>query len=157
MVEKVIFLEVPSKDLIHAGKDFFGRDLFLEKAAYKAWLDLKETAKIDQVELFIVSGFRSYEYQQKIIDRKLANGQTLDEITKVNALPGQSEHHTGRAIDLTTTNEKEVLTEEFEKTLAFKWLTKNAHKFGFVMSFPPNNKYGFIYEPWHWCYQNEEN
>ncbi|WP_150467362.1 D-alanyl-D-alanine carboxypeptidase family protein [Francisella sp. SYW-9] len=157
MVEKVIFLEAKESELVSAGKDFFGRDLFLEHATYKAWLTLKEAAKIDQVELFIVSGFRSYEYQQKIIDRKLANGQTLEQITKVNALPGQSEHHTGRAIDLTTADEKEVLTEEFEKTKAFKWLTKNASKFGFKMSFPPKNKYGFIYEPWHWCYQNEEN
>ncbi|ASG68296.1 D-alanyl-D-alanine carboxypeptidase [Francisella halioticida] len=154
MVEKIMFLEAKNTELILAGKDFFERDLFLEKATYNAWLTLQKAAKMNQVELYIVSGFRSYEYQQKIIDRKLASGQTLEQISKVNALPGQSEHHTGRAIDLTTTNEKEALTEEFEKTPAFKWLTENAHKFGFKMSFPPNNKYGFIYEPWHWCYQN---
>ena len=156
MVEKIIFLEAKSSELTLVGKDFFDRDLFLEKATYKAWLALQEAAKVDKIELFIVSGFRSYEYQQKIIDRKLANGQTLEQISKVNALAGQSEHHTGRAIDLTTIGEKEVLTENFEKTQAFKWLTANAYKFGFKMSFPPNNKYGFIYEPWHWCYQNEE-
>ena len=75
---------------------------------------------------------------------------------KVNALPGESEHHTGMAIDLTTGDEKEVLTESFEKTYAFEWLTENAYKYGFKLSFPRNNDYGFVYEPWHWCYHNEK-
>lgn len=155
MVKKITFSEAKPEDLISAGKDFFDRDLLLERNTYRAWLNLQQTAASDGVELFIVSGFRSYAYQQAIIDRKIAIGQTLEQISKVNALPGQSEHHTGRAVDLTTTGELEVLTEEFEKTNAFDWLTKNAKKFGFKMSFPRNNEYGFIYEPWHWCYQNE--
>lgn len=156
MVKKIIFPEEKEHELILAGKDFFARDLFLEKNTYKAWLALKQAASNDDVSLFIVSGFRSYEYQQKIIDRKLANGQTLEQIMKVNALPGESEHHTGKAIDLTTGDEKEVLTESFEKTYAFEWLTKNAHKYGFKLSFPRNNDYGFVYEPWHWCYHDEK-
>ena len=156
MVNKIIFPELAKDQLVLAGKDFFNRDLFLEKYTYQAWLNLQKSAKKSQIEVFIVSGFRSYQYQQNIIDRKLAQGLTLEEIVKVNALPGQSEHHTGRAIDLTTVGEKKVLTEGFEDTLAFKWLTKNASNFGFEMSFPRNNKYGFIYEPWHWCYKREE-
>ncbi|AIT08618.1 D-alanyl-D-alanine carboxypeptidase [Candidatus Francisella endociliophora] len=156
MVETISFLEAKAEDLVLAGKDFFDRDLLLEKNTYDAWIALKEAAKSDGIELFIVSGFRNYAYQQQIIDKKLAAGQTLEQISKVNALPGQSEHHTGRAIDLTTVGEKEVLTEEFENTMAFEWLTQNAGRFGFKMSFPRDNKYGFIYEPWHWCYQNEK-
>ncbi|AJI55314.1 M15 family metallopeptidase [Francisella philomiragia] len=156
MVKKIIFPEADKEDLTYVGEDFFCRDLFLEKTTYQAWLKLKQAAENEGVCLYIVSGFRSYEYQQKIIDRKLASGQTLEQIMKVNALPGESEHHTGRAIDLTTDDEKEVLTELFEDTLAFKWLSKNAHRFGFKMSFPRDNEYGYIYEPWHWCYQNEE-
>lgn len=156
MVRKINFSEAKQYELISVGKDFFDRDLLLEKNTYKAWLALKQAATNDGVSLFIVSGFRSYEYQQKIIDRKLASGQTLEQIMKVNALPGESEHHTGRAIDLTTGDEKEVLTESFEKTYAFEWLTKNAYKYGFKLSFPHNNDYGFVYEPWHWCYHNEK-
>ncbi|OEZ33819.1 D-alanyl-D-alanine carboxypeptidase [Francisella endosymbiont of Amblyomma maculatum] len=156
MVRKINFPEAKQHELISVGKDFFDRALFLEKNTYKAWLALKQAATNDGVSLFIVSGFRSYEYQQKIIDRKLASGQTLEQIMKVNALPGESEHHTGKAIDLTTGDEKEVLTESFEKTYAFEWLTKNAYKYGFKLSFPRNNDYGFVYEPWHWCYHNEK-
>lgn len=156
MVKKITFPEARPENLIGIGKDFFDRELFLEKGTYQAWLQLQASAANDGVSLFIVSGFRSYGYQQKIIDKKLASGQTLEQISKVNALPGQSEHHTGRALDLTTGNEKKVLTEAFEETSAFKWLMENALKFGFKMSFPRENKFGFIYEPWHWCYQNEQ-
>ena len=154
--KKTKFKQASQNKLILVGKDFFDRDVYLEINTYKAWLNLESAAKDDGVALYIVSGFRSYEYQQNIIDKKLAQGQTLQQISKVNALPGESEHHTGRAIDFTTDNEKEVLTENFEKTKAFKWLTDNAYKFGFTMSFPRNNKYGFIYEPWHWCYKHEK-
>lgn len=153
MVKRPIYKEANQKDLIFAGKDFFDRDLYLEKQTYNAWLKLKESALADSIALFIVSGFRSYDYQQNIINRKLANGQTLEQISKVNALVGESEHHTGCAIDFTTSNEKDVLTEDFENTKAFMWLNDNAHKFGFVMSFPRDNEYGFIYEPWHWCFK----
>jgi D-alanyl-D-alanine carboxypeptidase len=156
MVKKIHYPQAKNEELICAGKDFFDRDLFVEKNAYRAWLRLIKAAENDGISLFIVSAFRSYQYQQNIIDRKLASGQTLEQISKVNALVGQSEHHTGRALDLTSGDEKEVLTEAFEKTLAFKWLTKNAAKFGFKMSFPRDNEFGFIYEPWHWCYQNEQ-
>jgi len=40
----------------------------------------------------------------------------------------------------------------FGETDAFAWLKANAARFGFVMSFPLNNPWGFIYEPWHWCW-----
>ncbi|MDE4947136.1 D-alanyl-D-alanine carboxypeptidase family protein, partial [Francisella tularensis subsp. holarctica] len=76
MVRKIIFPEAQEHELISAGKDFFARDLLLEKNTYTAWLELKQAAIDDGISLFIVSGFISYEYQQKIIDRKLANGQT---------------------------------------------------------------------------------
>ena len=156
MVKRLIFKEALECELVLVGKDFFKRDLYLETNAHKAWLKMEQEARNDCVKLYIVSGFRSYAYQQTIIDRKLANGQSLEQISKVNALVGESEHHTGCAIDFTTDNEQEVLTESFENTQAFKWLSENAHKFGFVMSFPRDNQYGFIYEPWHWCYKNED-
>ncbi|AXA33921.1 M15 family metallopeptidase [Francisella adeliensis] len=153
MVKRPIYREASAQELVNAGKDFFDRDLYLEKQTHQAWLKLKEQASKDEVNLHIVSGFRSYDYQQNIINRKLANGQSIEQIFKVNALVGESEHHTGCAIDFTTGDEQEVLTENFENTQAFKWLTGNAYKFGFVMSFPRDNIYGFIYEPWHWCFK----
>ena len=103
----------------------------------------------------IVSAFRSVERQTEIVLRKLEEGLTLDEILCVSAPPGYSEHHTGRAIDVNA--QGLPLTAEFEKTTAFQWLVMNAARFGFVMSYPRLNKFGYVYEPWHWYFCGTEN
>jgi D-alanyl-D-alanine carboxypeptidase len=45
------------------------------------------------------------------------------------------------------------LEEDFEETPAFRWLSANAGRFGFVLSFPRDNPHDYVYEPWHWCYR----
>ena len=118
-----------------------------------AWDAMIKLAHKDEIDIKIVSSYRSIQYQANLIQKKLDQGQVLKDILKVNAAPGFSEHHTGRALDLTTNEETFVLTEDFENTKAFRWLVKNAQKFGFILSYPRANKHGYIYEPWHWCYQ----
>jgi len=108
-------------------------------------------ARSDSVEILMVSGFRSIEYQISLFEKKLAAGHSIDSILAVNAAPGFSEHHTGNAIDVGTPGAKH-LSEEFEGTEAFRWLLSNAHAFAFSMSYPRNNRHGFIYEPWHWAH-----
>ena len=56
----------------------------------------------------------------------------------------------GTAVDLTTTGLGGGL-DGFEKTPAFAWLLSNAYRYGFVLSYPPNNQY-YVFEPWHWRY-----
>ncbi|WP_116963412.1 D-alanyl-D-alanine carboxypeptidase family protein [Fastidiosibacter lacustris] len=152
--ELPFFDECDLHDLIDAGEDVFKRKVMMTKETYHAWQMMQKIAQREGVSLLIVSAFRSYTYQAKIIANKLAKGLSLNEILKVSALPGFSEHHTGRALDLTTDDEKQVLTQAFENTKAFQWLTQNAHKFNFYLSYSRNNSYGFIYEPWHWCYKS---
>ncbi len=101
----------------------------------------------------IVSAFRSVDRQAEIIRAKLAEGLSLDAVLCVSAPPGYSEHHSGRAIDVTTDEGAAPLEPEFEKTRAFRWLSKNAGQFGFALSFPADNPYGYDYEPWHWCFR----
>ena len=74
----------------------------------------------------------------------------VSDILSVNAAPGYSEHHTGRAIDIASPGSR-PLTEEFEDSAAFRWLERNAAGYGFSMSYPRDNPGGFIYEPWHWA------
>ena len=59
----------------------------------------------DGIVLEAISGYRSHDYQLGIFERKLARGQTVDEILAVNAAPGYSEHHGGRALDIGTPDE----------------------------------------------------
>lgn len=114
-----------------------------------AWRKMKQSAEGDGVQLLLVSGFRSIRHQADIIRRKLAAGQSIAAILAVNAAPGFSEHHTGRAVDIATPGTR-PLTEEFESSAAFGWLQANAGAFGFRMPYGRNNRFGFEYEPWHW-------
>jgi len=129
-----------------------GRELKLAPEAAAAWARLKGAAEEDHIELLLISGFRSYAHQRSIIERKLAAGDTLESILKVNAAPGFSEHHTGRAVDIGTPG-CPPLSEDFERTAAFGWLSRNAGPHGFRLSYPRQNPHGVIYEPWHWLFQ----
>jgi D-alanyl-D-alanine carboxypeptidase len=138
-------------ELVSIGLDIYGRYQKLAPNAASAWRKMKITAENNGAKLLVVSAFRSVAYQCQIIERKLAARQNIGEILRVSAAPGFSEHHTGRAIDLTAPNSK-PLTEEFDKTLEFDWLTRCAKDFGFAMTYPRGNKFGVIYEPWHWMF-----
>lgn len=135
--------------------DMFGRPTLLHPAVKKAWVKMKSSAILDNVDIQIISAFRSLDYQQQLILSKVDKGLLIDDILKVNVLPGYSEHHTGCAIDIGSKNEV-VLEEEFDQSDAFWWLVKNAEKFGFYMSYPKDNTTGICYEPWHWCYKVKE-
>jgi zinc D-Ala-D-Ala carboxypeptidase len=114
-----------------------------------SWRQMKQTAALAGVELLLVSGFRSIQQQTGLFRQKLAAGHKIDAILRVNAAPGFSEHHTGRAIDVATPGSR-PLTAEFEHSPAFAWLTANAAEFGFKMPYVRDNEFGFDYEPWHW-------
>ena len=152
-VSKASFTTEPS-DLVSIGSDIFGRPQRLARKAAEQWKVMQGAASQDQVSLIPVSAYRSIDYQASLIKKKLESGLSIEEILRVNAAPGHSEHHTGRALDVTTEG-CEPLNETFDKTNAFKWLVENAHDYSFSMSYPKDNKQGFIYEPWHWCYGND--
>lgn len=121
----------------------------LYEPAANAWFRLNAAAAADRVELLPLSGFRSVSRQLDIFRRKLAAGVSITEILKVNAAPGYSEHHTGRALDLSTPGEPAFL-ETFGRTPAFEWLMRHADEFGFRLSYPRDNPHGISFEPWHW-------
>ncbi len=103
------------------------------------------------VTLLPLSGFRSVARQTEIICGKFAAGLTLPIIlTRITAL-GYSEHHTGRALDLNILGET-ALDESFARTAAYDWLCTHAAEYGFRLSSPRDNRYGLVYEPWHWCW-----
>lgn len=137
-------------NLVEVGPNLVGRMQYLTPEAAARWTDMVGAAAGDGVRLMIVSGFRSFDYQADLIRKKLDAGQMIDDILRVNAAPGYSQHHTGAAVDIATPGSR-PLTDEFEGTEAFVWLTENAATYGFSMSYPRDNPQGFIYEPWHWA------
>ena len=128
-----------------------GKIYHLISPAAQAWRTMKQQAAAEGIAIYLVSAWRSVEYQAGLIRAKQEAGIPPETFFTSLAPPGCSEHHTGCAVDINTPGCDEV-TGVFGETDAFAWLKGNAARFGFVMSFPLNNPWGFICEPWHWCW-----
>ncbi|HXH04450.1 MAG TPA: M15 family metallopeptidase [Candidatus Competibacteraceae bacterium] len=148
-----LYPQAGAHELVAAGADIYGRPQRMTAATLAHWQAMRAAAAGDGVALQLVSAFRDIDYQAGLIRRKLERGLAIADILRVNAAPGYSEHHSGRALDLTTPG-CAVLEQAFEETAAFAWLMRQAGCFGFVLSFPRDNPHGVIYEPWHWCFHD---
>ncbi|TAE56100.1 MAG: D-alanyl-D-alanine carboxypeptidase family protein [Nostocales cyanobacterium] len=141
--------QAPESELVAITAD--GR-IKMRTAAAQRFKAMVEAAKSAGVILVPISGFRTVQQQEELFFNLGAQrNQTPAERAAVSAPPGHSEHHTGYAVDIgdgrvPATN----LQTNFENTQAYQWLTANAARFGFELSFPKNNPQGVSYEPWHW-------
>lgn len=144
-------LQPECPDLVTIGPDALGRPALLERQTALAWQAMQAAAASAGIVLQLISAYRSYQYQQQLFQRKLERGLRIADILNVNAAPGFSEHHSGRAIDISCPDYP-PLEEIFEQSLAFHWLQQQAAAFGFRMSFPRDNPFGVMYEPWHWYF-----
>ncbi|MGL4991385.1 MAG: M15 family metallopeptidase [Sarcina sp.] len=130
----------------------------LREEAARALEELFKAAKEAQLEdLYLVSGFRSYEYQNEIFTNSL-NNRGREHTEKYMAKPGHSEHQTGLTADISTKSQGLTLEESFEKTKEGQWLAQNAYKFGFILRYPEDRveTTGYAYEPWHFRYVGKE-
>ena len=141
-----------AKTLTSIGRNDDGRLIRLTPQAAAAWRRMQAAATGDGLTLLPISGFRSVARQTKIIRDKLAAGQRIGEILRFVAAPGCSEHHTGRALDIGSPDDRD-LDERFGRTREYRWLKRNAGRFGFHLSYPRDNGHGIGYEPWHWCWR----
>ncbi|MBR9812458.1 M15 family metallopeptidase [bacterium] len=128
-----------------------GRAHLLVPAAARAWQAMRSAAHAGNVRLIVVSAFRGFDYQVRLIQRHIAAGESVETVLQVLAPPGCSEHHSGRALDIGTLG-CQPASLAFADTPAFAWLKTHASRFGFALSFPQDNPYGYQYEPWHWCW-----
>jgi len=149
---KQLPMQRQAQQLVHIGEDCFQRQQFATAATAAAWQALQAQAHRAGVDVQLVSAYRSHDYQQQLLQRKLQQGQRLEDILLVSAAPGFSEHHSGRALDLTSAG-CAPLSTEFADTDAYRWLQAHAANFGFIQSYPRDNVHGIAWEPWHWCWQ----
>jgi zinc D-Ala-D-Ala carboxypeptidase len=128
-----------------------GRKVKLRADAATALIDLITQARVSSVAIIPISGFRTSEYQESLFRKAVAKYGSEDAAVRWVARPGNSEHHTGLAIDLGDEENPACDVESpFEETRAFHWLQQYASQFSFELSFPRNNPRGVNYEPWHW-------
>lgn len=151
-VAHMLPIQSEATELDDIGTDVFDRQQKMLPAAADAWQEMRRAALAEQVELLPVSAFRTIEYQAALVAQKISHGQAIADILRVSAAPGFSEHHSGRAIDIASTREN-ALEECFAATASFDWLSQNAGKYGFELSYPADNPHGIAYEPWHWAWR----
>lgn len=118
---------------------------FLTEASpfLKSMLD---AAKGSGVTLFVKSAYRSFAQQQSIKSQYTVT-YGAGTANSFSADQGYSEHQLGTTVDFIPSQYGQ--TKGFDKTAQFEWLQNNAHRFGFVLSYPKDNAY-YVYEPWHW-------
>jgi len=122
------------------------RDAYFHGEALVHLENMLSAAKRAGHDIKIVSAYRSFDEQREV---KL--GHTMIYGRGANAFSadqGFSEHQLGTAVDIVDVDTR-ILTQDFAKTDAYQWLLANAYRYGFILSYPENNRF-FIFEPWHW-------
>jgi len=129
----------------------------LRKVAAEALERLFAQAQEDGVELRAVSGYRSYATQKSIFEYN-AKLKGEAEANRTSAYPGQSEHQTGLAMDVSAASVNYALEEAFGETAEGVWLAENAARHGFIIRYPQEKEEitGYKYEPWHLRYVGVE-
>jgi len=122
----------------------------MRKAAADALESLFQAAEDDGIELKAVSGYRSYATQKSIFQSN-ADRKGEEVANRTSARPGQSEHQTGLAMDVSSASAGYGLEETFGDTKEGKWLAKHAAEHGFIIRFLKGKESitGYSYEPWH--------
>ncbi|MBQ8207179.1 MAG: D-alanyl-D-alanine carboxypeptidase family protein [Clostridia bacterium] len=101
--------------------------------------------------LLVKSAYRSYESQKEIFDYRVERDGE-EEALKYVAKPGESEHHTAMAFDMSVY--KDGVNTYIQDEEDYLWVYENAHKYGFILRYPENKAdiTGISYEAWHFRY-----
>ncbi|MEH7235040.1 M15 family metallopeptidase [Bacillus sp. JJ1562] len=132
------------------------RKLMVKEAA-DALEQLFAGASSNGITLHAQSGYRSYGTQILLYESYVrANGE--EEASTFSAKPGQSEHQTGLAMDVTSDSVGNQLVQEFGETVEGQWVADHAAEFGFIVRFQLGKEdiTGYMYEPWHLRYVGVE-
>jgi len=122
----------------------------LRESAARATEALFQAALEDDFSLVAASGYRSYDLQTFYHNHAI-DSWGLEEARRRSAIPGHSEHQLGLALDLTISELGYELVPIFSETSAGRWVNEQAHRFGFIVSFPDGREAetSIVYEPWH--------
>jgi LAS superfamily LD-carboxypeptidase LdcB len=134
-----------------------GTHHLMRETAARAAEDLFQAAEAEGLFLIATSGYRSYALQT-VLHTQAINDWGPEEARRRSAVPGHSEHQLGLALDISTFALNGELVQALSETSEGIWLHQNAHRFGFIVSYPKGRETdtGFIYEPWHIRYVGVE-
>jgi D-alanyl-D-alanine carboxypeptidase len=123
----------------------------LDKDLMTAWRKLQSAASASGLNIYISSGYRSYQYQVQVYNNYVAKDGKAQADT-YSSRPGNSEHQTGLCFDLNS------IDDSFANTAEGKWVNDNCYKYGFCIRFPKGKDAytGYQYESWHLRYVGVE-
>ncbi len=142
----------------------------MHKETSAAFQKMKAAALIENIDIELVSAYRSFQRQKEIFEGKykrfttkgISPKQAIEKIIEYSTIPGTSRHHWGTDIDVIDANAKPrpksvLQPKHFHGEGPFcklkDWLNKNANSFGFYEVYTDNpRRKGFKYEPWHFSY-----
>lgn len=129
----------------------------LREEASEALTDMFAAAEDDGIMLYARSGYRSYQTQVELFNNYVSN-HGEEAANRYSARPGESEHQTGLAMDVTSESVNYQLTEAFGETPEGQWVEENAHRFGYIIRYLEGEEdvTGYQYEPWHLRYLGQE-
>ncbi|MCQ4090757.1 D-alanyl-D-alanine carboxypeptidase family protein [Exiguobacterium sp. LL15] len=123
---------------------------YMRAPAAKQMEKMFAAAKKEGVTLNAVSGFRSGARQKVLYNNYVArDGKAAAD--QYSARPGNSEHQTGLAFDISAPSVGNGLTAALGDTKEGKWIANNADKYGFIVRYDRGfqSRTGYTYEPWH--------
>ena len=103
--------------------------------------EMADAARAKGLHVFLSSGYRSYETQTYLYNRKVSQyGEAVAQT--IVARPGTSE----------------MKDASLENTQMYKWMSQHCDEYGFIVRFPKGKEdiTGIIYEPWHFRYVGKE-
>ena len=119
----------------------------LTSTTTNAFYEMQAASKLENLNIYLSSGFRSYSTQDRIYNNYVArDGKQMADT--YSARPGHSEHQTGLAFDVNQIN------DTFNDSAEAKWLANNCYKYGFILRYPQGKEdiTGYKYESWHFRY-----
>ncbi|MEW6238641.1 MAG: M15 family metallopeptidase [Candidatus Omnitrophota bacterium] len=149
-----------------------GKDVPLRPSAAEAYMSMRKAALTEGIKIHIVSGYRSFDRQLRIWNRKyrsmnktkMTPEEKFRSILQYSSLPGTSRHHWGTdadLVDLSQPKPEEMLLERHYKKGGvygdmYSWLMGNAEKYGFYETYTnDSSRTGYAYEPWHWSFAED--
>ena len=149
--------------------NLLGDSFKMQQETYENFLLMKAAAAKENINIEVVSAYRSFRRQKDIYEGKYrrftAQGMNpmaaIEKIIEYSTIPGTSRHHWGTDIDIIDANaprpQSVLQPEHFHGKGPFcklkDWLDQNAESFGFFEVYTDNaHRKGFKYEPWHFSY-----
>ena len=117
---------------------------------------LRQAAVDNGTPIGILAAFRSFALQQDLFGRRVDELGASEAGSRV-ARPGHSEHQLGTTIDVATEGDTDV-DQTWGSSPTGQWIATNAHKYGFLLSYPmeAQGRTCYDFEPWHLRYVGRE-